>query len=84
MHCRSDCGAFPNSSVSRAPLTAGWSDVGAWDAVWDMSDKDGDDLRWAGQHLAPWIKRQLVGGMVGATVTAKRPALAPIGTGPAA
>jgi lysophospholipase L1-like esterase len=44
----------------------------------------GDDLRWAGQHLAPWIKRQLVGGMVGATVTAKRPALAPIGSGPAA
>jgi GDSL-like lipase/acylhydrolase family protein len=44
----------------------------------------GDDLRWAGQHLAPWIKRQIVGGMVGATVTAKRPALAPIGTGPTA
>ena len=23
------------------PLTAGWSDVGAWDAVWDISAKDG-------------------------------------------
>lgn len=24
------------------PLNAGWSDVGAWDAVWQVSDKDGN------------------------------------------
>jgi lysophospholipase L1-like esterase len=36
------------------------------------------DLRWAGQHLAPWIKRRLVGASSGDQVTAKRPALAPI------
>lgn len=30
---------FPGVVV---PLTAGWSDVGAWDAVWDMSEKDDD------------------------------------------
>lgn len=24
------------------PLTAGWSDVGAWDALWQVSDKDED------------------------------------------
>jgi mannose-1-phosphate guanylyltransferase / mannose-6-phosphate isomerase len=24
------------------PLDAGWSDVGAWDSVWDASSKDGD------------------------------------------
>ncbi|CAG4888335.1 mannose-1-phosphate guanylyltransferase/mannose-6-phosphate isomerase [Paraburkholderia gardini] len=24
------------------PLVAGWSDVGAWDAVWNVSDKDAD------------------------------------------
>jgi mannose-1-phosphate guanylyltransferase/mannose-6-phosphate isomerase len=30
---------FPGVVV---PLTAGWSDVGAWDAVWDLSNKDDD------------------------------------------
>ncbi len=37
----------------------------------------GADLRWAGQHLAPWIKRRLTGRSSGDTVTAKRPMLAP-------
>ncbi|HEY0700501.1 MAG TPA: SGNH/GDSL hydrolase family protein [Micromonospora sp.] len=35
------------------------------------------DLRWAGQHLAPWIRRRLTGRSSGDTVTAKRPLLAP-------
>jgi len=38
----------------------------------------GSDLRWAGQHLAPWIKRRLVGASSGDQVTAKRPSLTPI------
>ena len=38
----------------------------------------GADLRWAGQHLAPWIRRRLAGVSSGDTITAKRPALAPI------
>ncbi|MGF6771447.1 mannose-1-phosphate guanylyltransferase/mannose-6-phosphate isomerase [Paraburkholderia sp. GAS199] len=25
------------------PLNAGWSDVGSWDAIWDISEKDSDD-----------------------------------------
>ncbi|MEO3746237.1 SGNH/GDSL hydrolase family protein [Plantactinospora sp. B5E13] len=37
----------------------------------------GADLRWAGQHLAPWIKRRLTGKSSGDTITAKRPELAP-------
>ena len=37
----------------------------------------GADLRWAGQHLAPWIKRRLTGQSSGDLVTAKRPALTP-------
>ena len=37
----------------------------------------GADLRWAGQHLAPWIKRRLTGRSSGDTVTAKRPVLTP-------
>ena len=24
------------------PMSAGWSDVGAWDALWEIADKDGD------------------------------------------
>jgi lysophospholipase L1-like esterase len=39
----------------------------------------GADLRWAGRHLAPWIKRRLVGASSGDLVTPKRPALTPIG-----
>ncbi|HEX5541189.1 MAG TPA: SGNH/GDSL hydrolase family protein [Micromonospora sp.] len=35
------------------------------------------DLRWAGEHLAPWIKRRLTGRSSGDTVTAKRPLLKP-------
>ncbi len=38
----------------------------------------GADLRWAGQHLAPWIKRRLAGASSGDEVTPKRPELAPI------
>ncbi|MFE9956268.1 SGNH/GDSL hydrolase family protein [Micromonospora sp. NPDC005299] len=36
------------------------------------------DLRWAGRHLAPWIKRRLTGRSSGDLVTAKRPVLGPI------
>ncbi|MEV4705657.1 SGNH/GDSL hydrolase family protein [Actinoplanes sp. NPDC049316] len=38
----------------------------------------GADLRWAGQHFAPWLKRRLIGESSGDEVTAKRPELAPI------
>ncbi|RKN46372.1 SGNH/GDSL hydrolase family protein [Micromonospora endolithica] len=37
-----------------------------------------DDLRWAGRHLAPWIKRRLTGRSSGDTLTAKRPTLTPV------
>jgi lysophospholipase L1-like esterase len=33
------------------------------------------DVRWMGQHLAPWVKRRLTGRSSGDTVTAKRPTL---------
>ncbi|RZU50985.1 lysophospholipase L1-like esterase [Krasilnikovia cinnamomea] len=38
----------------------------------------GADLRWAGQYLAPWLKRRLTGASSGDLVTAKRPSLAPV------
>jgi hypothetical protein len=37
-----------------------------------------NDARWAGQHLAPWVKRRLTGRSSGDTITAKRPTLGPI------
>jgi lysophospholipase L1-like esterase len=36
------------------------------------------DARWAGQHLAPWVKRRLTGRSSGDLRTAKRPVLGPI------
>ncbi|MGC4885998.1 SGNH/GDSL hydrolase family protein [Micromonospora sp. NBC_01392] len=39
------------------------------------------DLRWAGRHLAPWIKRRLTGRSSGDFVTAKRPVLGPVDAG---
>jgi lysophospholipase L1-like esterase len=38
----------------------------------------GADLRWAGRHLGPWIRRRLAGASSGDTVLPKRPALAPV------
>ena len=32
--------AKPEAKVAVVPLQAGWSDVGAWDALWDITDKD--------------------------------------------
>lgn len=42
------------------------------------------DVRWAGRHLAPWVRRRLTGRSSGDLRTAKRPVLAPVdpGTGP--
>jgi lysophospholipase L1-like esterase len=36
------------------------------------------DARWAGQHLAPWVKRRLTGRSSGDTISAKRPTLTPL------
>ena len=38
----------------------------------------GADLRWAREHLAPWIGRHLTGHSSGDTIMPKRPALAPV------
>jgi hypothetical protein len=38
----------------------------------------GADLRWAREHLVPWMGRHLRGHSSGDLVSAKRPALAPI------
>lgn len=38
-----------------------------------------EDLDWVRAHAAPWVKRRLTGASSGDGVTAKRPALEPIG-----
>jgi lysophospholipase L1-like esterase len=37
-----------------------------------------EDLAWAGRHLAPWVKRRLVGRSSGDQLAAKRPTLHPV------
>jgi len=34
------CPASPDFDVRMVPMDAGWSDLGAWDAVWEVSMKD--------------------------------------------
>jgi lysophospholipase L1-like esterase len=38
----------------------------------------GADLRWAREHLVPWMSRHLLGHSSGELISAKRPALAPV------
>ena len=38
----------------------------------------GADLRWAGRHLAPWIRRRITGRSSGDVIEPKRPALLPL------
>ena len=36
------CPAAKDFDIRMVPLNAGWSDLGAWDAVWQVSEKDAD------------------------------------------
>lgn len=52
----------PGSSfpICMVPLNAGWSDLGAWDAVWDVSPKDGQENAFVGDVLATQSSNTLV------------------------
>ncbi len=39
------CPASAEFDIRMVPLDAGWSDLGAWDAVWQVSDKDAPATR---------------------------------------
>jgi lysophospholipase L1-like esterase len=59
-----------------APDPRWWASPGQpptlpWPAAWV------EDLRWAREHLAPWVKRRLTGRSSGDLIGAKRPTLAP-------
>lgn len=52
----------PGSSfpIRMAPLNAGWSDLGAWDAVWSVLPKDGQGNAHVGDVLATDSRNTLV------------------------
>lgn len=44
------------------PLDAGWSDIGSWSAIWEVSDKDDDGNRTLGDVISEDSKNCLVHG----------------------
>lgn len=58
----------PGHEIRMVPLDAGWSDLGAWDAVWQVSEKDeagnasvGDTLVRDSSHTLVHATHRLVG-----------------------
>lgn len=47
-------------AIKMVPLDAGWSDLGAWDAVWNILPKDQDGNAHAGDVLAADCRNTLV------------------------
>ncbi len=48
--------------VAVVPLDAGWSDIGSWSAIWDVSEKDSAGNRTLGDVIAEDSKNCLVHG----------------------
>ncbi|MEU4253897.1 SGNH/GDSL hydrolase family protein [Amycolatopsis sp. NPDC026612] len=57
------------------PLAA--TELGARDVL-SPAQRRSQNLRWAQEHALPWVRRRLRGESSGDTLTAKRPALAPV------
>ncbi|MBI1423169.1 MAG: mannose-1-phosphate guanylyltransferase/mannose-6-phosphate isomerase [Gammaproteobacteria bacterium] len=62
--------ATPEAKVAVVPLQAGWSDVGAWDALWDITNKDpagnvvkGDVVNIGSQNSMLLSEGRLVAGV---------------------
>ena len=54
------CPATVEFDTRMVPLAAGWSDLGAWDAVWQVSDKDGGGNASRGDALLHDCRQTLV------------------------
>jgi mannose-1-phosphate guanylyltransferase/mannose-6-phosphate isomerase len=54
------CPADQTIDIRMVPLDAGWSDLGAWDAVWQVSAKDGDGNASTGDTLLSDSRNTLV------------------------
>ena len=48
------------NNLSVVPFSAGWSDLGGWDAVWRESDKDEDNVALSGHATAIDCKNSLL------------------------
>jgi mannose-1-phosphate guanylyltransferase/mannose-6-phosphate isomerase len=48
------------AGVRMVPLDAGWSDLGAWDAVWQVGERDGDGNVTQGDTLVRESRNTLV------------------------
>lgn len=54
------CPTSPDFDIRMVPMDAGWSDLGAWDAVWDVSPKDADGNVHHGDALLRDTRNTLV------------------------
>ncbi len=54
------CPDAPEFDIRMVPMDAGWSDLGAWDAVWEISAKDGDGNASHGDALVSDSRNTLV------------------------
>ncbi|MEV7095427.1 SGNH/GDSL hydrolase family protein [Amycolatopsis sp. NPDC051045] len=61
------------------PLTA--AELGPRDLL-SPAQRRSQNLQWAQEHALPWVRRRLRGESSGDTLTAKRPALAPVDSAP--
>jgi len=50
----------PSDNVVVVPVSIGWSDVGSWDAVFDISEKDADNNATSGHVIAVDCKNTLL------------------------
>ena len=54
------CPESPEFDIRMVPMNAGWSDLGAWDAVWEVSLKDADGNAVHGDALVSDSRNTLV------------------------
>ncbi len=54
------CPESPEFDIRMVPMDAGWSDLGAWDAVWDVSPKDAAGNATHGDALVSDSRNTLV------------------------
>ena len=54
------CPESPDADIRMVPMSAGWSDLGAWDAVWEVSPKDAAGNATHGDALVSDSRNTLV------------------------
>lgn len=54
------CPESPEFDIRMVPMDAGWSDLGAWDAVWEVSAKDADGNASRGDAMLRESRNTLV------------------------